>query len=53
MVVSLRPDVVWFGESLLREELEAAVNAARTCQAFFSIGTSGLFDGPGVGSRGA
>lgn len=38
----LRPDVVWFGESLPREELEAAVNAARTCQAFFSIGTSGV-----------
>jgi NAD-dependent deacetylase len=38
----LRPDVVWFGESLLREELEAAVNAARTCQVFFSIGTSGV-----------
>jgi NAD-dependent deacetylase len=38
----LRPDVVWFGESLPRAELEAAVEAARTCQLFFSIGTSGL-----------
>ena len=38
----LRPDVVWFGESLPRAELEAAVNAARTCQIFFSIGTSGV-----------
>ena len=38
----LRPDVVWFGESLPREELESAVNAARTCQVFFSIGTSGV-----------
>jgi NAD-dependent deacetylase len=38
----LRPHVVWFGESLPRSELEAAVEAARTCQAFFSIGTSGL-----------
>jgi NAD-dependent deacetylase len=38
----LRPDVVWFGESLPRAELEAAVEAARTCRAFFSIGTSGL-----------
>ncbi|MFN2150629.1 MAG: Sir2 family NAD-dependent protein deacetylase, partial [Anaerolineales bacterium] len=37
----LRPDVVWFGESLPRVELEAAVDAARTCHAFFSIGTSG------------
>ncbi|MFN8414677.1 MAG: NAD-dependent deacylase [Anaerolineales bacterium] len=38
----LRPDVVWFGESLPRGELEAAVLAARTCQVFFSIGTSGV-----------
>jgi len=38
----LRPDVVWFGESLPRAELEAAVQAARACQVFFSIGTSGL-----------
>lgn len=38
----LRPDVVWFGESLPRSELESAVEAARTCQVFFSIGTSGL-----------
>lgn len=38
----LRPDVVWFGESLPRAELEAAVLAARGCQVFFSIGTSGV-----------
>jgi NAD-dependent deacetylase len=38
----LRPDVVWFGERLPRNELEAALEAARTCQVFFSIGTSGL-----------
>lgn len=38
----LRPDVVWFGESLPRTELEAAVAAARGCQVFLSIGTSGL-----------
>jgi NAD-dependent deacetylase len=38
----LRPDVVWFGEMLPKEELEAAVRAARTAQAFFSIGTSAL-----------
>lgn len=38
----LRPDVVWFGESLSRAELKAAVEAARTCHVFFSIGTSGL-----------
>lgn len=38
----LRPDVVWFGESLPRAALEAAVEAARTCHVFFSIGTSGV-----------
>ena len=38
----LRPDVVWFGEALPRDQLEAAVNAARSCDVFFSIGTSGV-----------
>jgi NAD-dependent deacetylase len=38
----LRPDVVWFGESLPRPELETAVNASRASQVFFSIGTSGV-----------
>ncbi|RPH55585.1 MAG: NAD-dependent deacylase [Chloroflexi bacterium] len=38
----LRPDVVWFGESLPREALTAAVEAARACDVFFSIGTSGI-----------
>lgn len=38
----LRPDVVWFGESLPRAELESAVKAARACHVFFSIGTSGM-----------
>ncbi len=38
----LRPHVVWFGEPLPRAELEAAVEAARECQIFFSIGTSGV-----------
>lgn len=38
----LRPDVVWFGESLPRTELESAVSAAREAQVFFSIGTSGV-----------
>ena len=38
----LRPDVVWFGESLPRAELEAAVTASRACQVFMSIGTSGV-----------
>ncbi len=38
----LRPDVVWFGESLPRDQLEAAVEAARACDVFLSIGTSGV-----------
>ena len=38
----LRPDVVWFGEALPRDHLEAAVEAARSCDVFFSIGTSGV-----------
>ncbi len=38
----LRPDVVWFGESLPRGELEAAVEASRACQVFLSIGTSAI-----------
>jgi NAD-dependent deacetylase len=38
----LRPDVVWFGESLPRAELDSAVEAARTCEVYFSIGTSGV-----------
>src|SRR6478672_979026 len=38
----LRPDVVWFGETLPRDQLEAAVKAARSCAVFFSIGTSGV-----------
>ena len=38
----LRPDVVWFGEALPRVQLEAAVEAARSCEVFFSIGTSGV-----------
>jgi NAD-dependent deacetylase len=38
----LRPHVVWFGEPLPRAELESAVTAARTCDLFFSIGTSSL-----------
>jgi len=40
----LRPDVVWFGEMLPPQALEAAWQAARTCDLFFSIGTSGLVE---------
>jgi NAD-dependent deacetylase len=38
----LRPDVVWFGEMLSSDLLAIAKQATRTCNAFFSIGTSGL-----------
>ncbi|MFO3795693.1 MAG: SIR2 family NAD-dependent protein deacylase [Anaerolineales bacterium] len=38
----LRPDVVWFGERLPPQALEAALEAARRSQLFFSIGTSGI-----------
>lgn len=38
----LRPDVVWFGEGLPPDALQSAFTAARTCDLFFSIGTSGL-----------
>jgi len=36
----LRPDVVWFGESLPPDALAAAVAAARTCEVFLCVGTS-------------
>ncbi len=38
----LRPDVVWFGESLPLGAINAAHKATLECQAFFSVGTSGL-----------
>lgn len=38
----LRPDVVWFGESLPRQALADAFAAAEQCDLFFSIGTSAL-----------
>ncbi len=40
----LRPDVVWFGESLPPEALQAALDAARHCDVFLSVGTSGLVE---------
>ncbi len=40
----LRPDVVWFGEALPRGPLIRAMEAARNCDAFLSIGTSGLVE---------
>ena len=41
---NLRPDVVWFGEMLPPNALEAADQAARSCDVFFSIGTSSLVE---------
>jgi NAD-dependent deacetylase len=40
----LRPDVVWFGERLPSAALEAAAQAANTCEVFFSIGTSSVVE---------
>jgi len=37
-----RPDVVWFGESLPGDALDAAFAAARRCQLMLVIGTSAL-----------
>lgn len=38
----LRPDVVWFGEPLPADALEAAWQAAEGCDVFLSLGTSAL-----------
>ncbi len=40
----LRPDVVWFGENLPRQALEAAWQAAGSCEVFLSVGTSSLVE---------
>ncbi|HEX6305288.1 MAG TPA: NAD-dependent deacylase [Anaerolineales bacterium] len=40
----LRPDVVWFGESLPREALSTAQDCAQRCDVFLSIGTSTLVE---------
>jgi NAD-dependent deacetylase len=38
----LRPDVVWFGESLPEAELGRAFRLAQTCDAMLVVGTSGV-----------
>jgi NAD-dependent deacetylase len=38
----LRPDVVWFGEALPVDAFAEAFEAARNCDLFISVGTSGL-----------
>jgi NAD-dependent deacetylase len=40
----LRPDVVWFGESIPQKALSTALELVNTCQVFLSIGTSGLVE---------
>lgn len=40
----LRPDVVWFGEHLSEDALKAALAVSKKCDAFFSIGTSGMVE---------
>ncbi len=38
----LRPDVVWFNESLPEAALSQAITASQNCDLYFSIGTSAL-----------
>jgi NAD-dependent deacetylase len=38
----LRPDIVWFGEMLPEGVLEAAMEAAATCDTFLVVGTSAV-----------
>lgn len=38
----LRPDVVWFGESLPRDAIEEAVRVCAECDLFLSVGTSAV-----------
>jgi NAD-dependent deacetylase len=40
----LRPDVVWFGESLPEDGLRLARGAANECDLFLSVGTSNLVE---------
>ena len=38
----IRPDVVWYGESLLADVINLAFNVTMQCDVFFTIGTSAL-----------
>lgn len=40
----LRPDIVWFGEELPKALLLQAIHESRSCDLFFSIGTSGVVE---------
>jgi len=38
----LRPDVVWFGEMLPADAIDIAFGVSRSCDLFFTVGTSGV-----------
>ncbi|MBI3392331.1 MAG: NAD-dependent deacylase [Nitrospirae bacterium] len=38
----LRPHIVWFGESLDPDDVQAAFDAAESCEVFLVVGTSGV-----------
>lgn len=40
----LRPDVVWFGESLPHEAIKEAAEVSMHCDVFLTIGTSGMVE---------
>lgn len=40
----LRPNVVWFGESLPVDALQSALDASTHCDVFISVGTSGVVE---------
>jgi NAD-dependent deacetylase len=40
----LRPDIVWFGESLPAAAIHKAAEVSQHCDVFFSIGTSGAVE---------
>lgn len=40
----VRPDIVWFGETLPPSALQTAFQVSRQCDLFFSIGTSGVVE---------
>lgn len=40
----LRPDVIWFGETLPADLLQTSIEASQNCDVFFSLGTSALVE---------
>jgi NAD-dependent deacetylase len=40
----LRPDVIWFGETLPADILQTAIEVSQNCDAFLSLGTSALVE---------